>query len=620
MTDPAGALKLIGENDDGGWVHVYEYPGPGETLYVVVALKFNRKETLSVQSRNTNLAVVAEVGSQVRDYYFDGSSSSGSAYIPLSEAVGKVYESNMFGDALQVGGLVLVGRNVYVAGFGGVGFGLVRLGRYLNLLDSSTERVIAGSGILQHGDGVVFGTSEFFAGIESNRLAEIFLAGEGYRPLIQQHVSSLEHSSCTGVMMRLVGEEVRASEVHLDVKESPLAVREKLAARLEQLINQLTSKRIAVGVESREKSRRKRAVWAPVFGVLLLFTLSVSVFLGVRRAERQEALAHINTKVEEARHGLDEARSLKSLNPTRAKELVLSAQSNMLELVNSGVVEPQVLGLKDEIERSLGEIAGVYKVDPERYLDLSLVREGFTVGDLAIFEESVVILDSELYRLATVELGGKRTELLAGKDDLYAAKRVVSYGGRHYVASVDGIREVGDVVVLQVKSEDWDINSALFGAFAGNIYVLDRSNSSIYRYSGTSGGFALGSAWLAPGIEPDLSSVVAWSIDGKVWTLERGGRIKAYDRGVPQRFSAAEIEPDLSGAEAIFTSDSTESLYILDPPNSRVVLVNKSGEYVAQYESDLFQNIDKIVVSEENRLMVFGSGSNLYSAPLKHLN
>jgi hypothetical protein len=113
---------------------------------------------------------------------------------------------------------------------------------------------------------------------------------------------------------------------------------------------------------------------------------------------------------------------------------------------------------------------------------------------------------------------------------------------------------------------------------------------------------------------------VAWSIDGKVWTLERGGRIKAYDRGVPQRFSAAEIEPDLSGAEAIFTSDSTESLYILDPPNSRVVLVNKSGEYVAQYESDLFQNIDKIVVSEENRLMVFGSGSNLYSAPLKHLN
>ncbi|MGD0523400.1 MAG: hypothetical protein ABSA43_02480, partial [Candidatus Microgenomates bacterium] len=154
--------------------------------------------------------------------------------------------------------------------------------------------------------------------------------------------------------------------------------------------------------------------------------------------------------------------------------------------------------------------------------------------------------------------------------------------------------------------------------YAGNIYLLDKAGGTIWRYIGSDTGFAAKQNWLASGVEPDFSNVIAWTIDGNIFALTSSSKILKFSQGTPQDFPIPE-EVSLNGANMIYTNGDLQYFYILNPQEKKIYVLNKNGDYKGDYQSDLLAGANGLVVSEKEKKMIFLSGSKLYSIDIAHL-
>jgi hypothetical protein len=251
-------------------------------------------------------------------------------------------------------------------------------------------------------------------------------------------------------------------------------------------------------------------------------------------------------------------------------------------------------------------------------LDLSLLSSGFTGDTLAFSGGKFYILDKNGRKIVGITLDTKKSEVIAGPDQVEGASSISAYEGRVFILTESGMYEVGDKK-SKVIEKDWD-GEVLPYAYAGNIYVLDKGADTIRRYVGTGESFSRGQVWLAPTIVPDFSKVVSLTIDGTVWVLTSTGKILKFSLGSPQNFVVPTLTPELTNPVFIYSDQSLVGLYVLDPANKRVVVLSKTGDYIAQYFSDNLRDAVSLVVSEETKKLVFLAGSKLYAVELKHLN
>ena len=79
------------------------------------------------------------------------------------------------------------------------------------------------------------------------------------------------------------------------------------------------------------------------------------------------------------------------------------------------------------------------------------------------------------------------------------------------------------------------------------------------------------------------------------------------------------LETPINQAVDIYTNETAQFLYILDPQNSRVVVVDKKGQFKAEYLTGELASARKIVASEADKELIFLTGSKLLSINLEHL-
>ena len=117
----------------------------------------------------------------------------------------------------------------------------------------------------------------------------------------------------------------------------------------------------------------------------------------------------------------------------------------------------------------------------------------------------------------------------------------------------------------------------------------------------------------------DLTDAKQMVINGSIWVLKDDGKIVKLTLGNLQAFGLKNVAPDVDKADAIFVSEETEDFYVLESDGGRVVVVNKDGEYKAQYLSDQIKSVKSIVVSEEEKKLILLTGNKLLSIDLEHL-
>jgi len=151
-----------------------------------------------------------------------------------------------------------------------------------------------------------------------------------------------------------------------------------------------------------------------------------------------------------------------------------------------------------------------------------------------------------------------------------------------------------------------------FSLYDSHLYFLDKKNNSIIKYP-----LITEKKWNKPLIslqakdKPDFT-YQSMAIDGSIWLLTTNNVIEKYYAGQYQKSINLEIFPPVKNLSKIFTNPSLSYLYLLEPAQKRIIILNKNGELIKQYQSEIFDNLLDFTVSNNGQTLWLLNGLKLY--------
>ncbi|MGB6839063.1 MAG: hypothetical protein WBE27_02210, partial [Microgenomates group bacterium] len=573
-------------------------------------------------------------------------STEKTAFNALSDSVEKVINEflDIWGD-VEIAAAVIVDGVIYTACGGGAQAAVFRNGILAKILVSKKEDVVSASGHPKTDDIFLLGTSKVFTAI-SQGVIKAALEGSGLNEAIESLAPAAHAMPDSGnfglvlvkfatrpvILGRPTGDKLPKKDKRLEDRQEPglkypkilsaaasplsLISFQKIKETISSLIKGKAGERkIYVRGREEEFDVQKKKVTVSI-GAILVVLLIVSIGFGIRQKLARDERSRYEDRLKQAQHEYDEAQGLFTLNPERARELFRNAKNLVIQMEEEGVEDPELEELVLLLKENEGQVLGEHTVEPDLYLDLSILTDGFKADKMVASEGRLFVLDKEGKRVVQIELETKRTEVAAGAEDVEEAKDVTAYSDRIFVLSEGGIYEVSDGRKKKVDN-DW-AGDVLVHAYAGNLYVLEKETSKVWRYAGIEDGFGSKQGWLAPSVEPDLTNIFSWAFDGSVWLLSTSGGVFKYTRGNQDSLDFSSVIPQLSRPSAVYTNEELDFVYLLEKERGRIVVAEKDGAYKSQYFSDKIREAKGLVVSEEVGKMIFLVGETLYSIEIRH--
>lgn len=212
--------------------------------------------------------------------------------------------------------------------------------------------------------------------------------------------------------------------------------------------------------------------------------------------------------------------------------------------------------------------------------------------DPAGLELSTVVLPSSIKNIHFIQSGGQE-ESNANLLIFHDSNRITEY-----------IPEKNEFITLNETITVTPDAIQDVSLYKKRLYRLDTSQNQIWRHLRFGDSFQSPSAWLKDG--SDLSDARGLAIDGTVYVLGGEPQLSQYLKGRKTDWRAESIVPDLSGATGITTFEDSPYLYILDPPQLRLIIYDKNGALVQQFISPQFDRlVDMAIVEQEGHTITY---------------
>ncbi len=618
------SAKLTGAPGSAGWAQVYEFD-PSETeklssrgkLYVIIA-------TTQLEQGVDMIASGREILSRINEEYFGNLEAK--PFYALKSAIQKVAdEFTKSWGGVEMAALSLVGDTVYVAAYGGSKVLISREGALATLLESREGIVAAASGYPKEADVILLASQSFFKKVPVG-VVKAALAGstpeegmETLAPIV--HGEDGMGNLCAEILRFESQPKVQTYSGFQTLPTVNKPVKFDIIQKLEVLIGKIGERLpkrtiyIKSAITEEVSPRSKKSTFS--IALILLFLLGASIVFGVKQKRINDLKSRYQGILQESLSQVDQAISLASVSPDRSRELFADAQAKLGQIENMKVKDPAIETLRQKINDGRSSILGEYTISPEMFLDLTLLSSGFKGDKISFSNGQVYILDSSGSRVLGVGVSTKKSRVVAGPGVINSATGLAGYESKVFVLQPEGIYEVGSGNV-KVVEKTWS-GEALISAFAGNMYVVDKSGQAIYRYQGSGSSFGSKQSWLAAGTNVNFSDATQVAIDGAVYVLYPNSKISKFSQGSPQSFRVRGVIPEIGSIDAISAGPDNQYIYLLDRAGKRVVVTDKTGSYKAQYVNDQIGSATNLVVSEQDKKIILLTGDKLYSLEIKHI-
>lgn len=609
-------------------------------LFAVISVYKSDKGSQELERHSTKndvekLFTGREILSKLTELYYD--EQAGSTLRALKVAVRGAQDEFSSFSKVEIAAMSQVGDVAYLVCLNGSSVHIYRNGVLTEILKSRQGLLVSASGHIKDNDVFTLGTESFLKLFSKDSIVQELKKGIANAiDMFTTQIHSGNGVSNLGVLLvefskdeasdnlvntQRIGTQEEKKVKTIEKTTSGLESESfgKVPGKAKKMISglSLSLPRKGLSVQRQEDAQKKQRKKVSLsVGALLILLLVVSMVFGIRQKKEKDFKESYQSKLDSAQHEINEAKDIYTINPSRARELLITAQNKVLGLETEGVVDPSISELKDEIDQVEADILGVYKSDPQLYLDLSLLTSDFSGDLMSTSDGKVFILDKQSEKVVGIQIDSKRTEVVAGPNQIKEPQDIASYADKAFILNDKGVFEVGDNFDKAIEKE-WEGNVLTY-AYAGNFYVLNKNDSTIRRHQGVKSGYSSGSDWLYSGVAVDLKDAKSWVIDGSIWVLTNAGNILKFNFGNLQSFKVKDVFPELVSAKAIYTNEELEFLYILDSENARVVVTDKDGNYKAQYVSDGIRDSRDLTVSEKDKKILLLVGEKLMVIEIRH--
>lgn len=247
--------------------------------------------------------------------------------------------------------------------------------------------------------------------------------------------------------------------------------------------------------------------------------------------------------------------------------------------------------------------------------DMRLAVPDFVATYAAAVGTAVFAVDTQKQTAILIETTTKQVRVKA--DPLFAqTQSVTAHPEKGFFILGQGISNValeGDIQLQQVKEEgDSNKDARVIAAYGPYVYVLNPAKRAVYRYAEQKETYSNPIGWLQDPLGLGYDDVVSIVVDGSVWMSSNKGTIKKFTSGKTESFSLTGCDPEFAHSVFLATSEESSNLYILDPSEKRVVVVDKNGACKRQLVSPALAAAYGISIGQTGEKVVVVSGSLLY--------
>jgi hypothetical protein len=515
---------------------------------------------------------------------------------------------------------VPVGNILYIVLRGNGDVYLKRSSEFARLLSGSGEI----SGEVKIGDTLLLTSAEFSKALHQDELTLVFdhLPPVEVAERLTLLLHEREYGEGSAALILQINDlydvEIPDTRVHV----TPVSDTKKTASSLVRLRRYLSPLYIKSTIR-RARTHPKKAT--AILTIALAAIFGISVLLGVIKQVTRVKNQSVVSAISDAQHALDEGVALAALNPVKGRQRLVSAKQLLDPLRTS--VSPrsqegvQVALLYRQVTDNLTQAMQIYNVKPELFFDAGLMKKDGKISSIG-FEDTIMgIADQVTKTVYAVDVTSKNAQVLGGGATYTGLSYVAIHGTNVYVLTDAGVNQVRltdkETTVNVVKKDpQWGSISSLV-SYGGNLYLLDREKSRIWKYVSTDTGFSETREYLNPDTLPDLGRATSMAIDGSVWIGTADGKIMKFTQGKPDTFVPQGVDPAFGQNLTVYTSDTTANLYVLDGQNKRVVVLAKDGTYIAQYAWQDSIIPTQLAVSEAQKKIYLLASGQLYAITLK---
>ena len=258
------------------------------------------------------------------------------------------------------------------------------------------------------------------------------------------------------------------------------------------------------------------------------------------------------------------------------------------------------LSLKEVIIQKLKEVNKFQQVkDPEVFF--AIPSNYPNTERIFLFQEYLLLFSSKDSKILKVNQQ-KETEEIKIKEkphliQKWQEKIIIFYlPNSIYILDKDKI----DIEELPLPSFPFSFDDLDF--FKENFYFLDKENGEILKYQKKEEGFSLPQVWIK---DKKSKNTVSFSVDGSIWVINNENELFQYYQGRIKQKIKLDIFPEIKTIKKIITAQHFKNLYLLDPKEKRIIILDKEGKIVKQIFSDKFKSpMDFLVLPNEKEVLV----------------
>ncbi len=174
--------------------------------------------------------------------------------------------------------------------------------------------------------------------------------------------------------------------------------------------------------------------------------------------------------------------------------------------------------------------------------------------------------------------------------------------------------QFSETIFLKEPSSDFDFNA--LSSYRSSLYFLETKSNSIIRYPFSQNiNWGNPESWLSSETKT-ASEFKSIAVDGSIWILTKDNTIERFHTGKLQETINIEIFPFVTNLSKIFTSSQLTYLYILEPEQNRIIILDKSGQIIKQYQSEKFNNLLDFSISQDGKTIWLLNSLTLYKINL----
>jgi hypothetical protein len=356
--------------------------------------------------------------------------------------------------------------------------------------------------------------------------------------------------------------------------------------------------------------------------LLFIFILAVGflIFQSQERQKQKEYLVNLQTIQEK----VSQAENLMILQETnsQAKSQALSLLSDAWEKIIlmtklDGAIKTKALTLKEKVDTDLKNLNNLTKID-EPELVFEFDKKIFIPQKIISNEKNLYLFSPYVVNIFSIDQA-KKGQFIQENQKFNEATALLD-DSVLFFSKPETITSLKDEKVeaeFSLKSYYSDFNFTDLTSFKENIYFLDAASGDITRYTvPLADGKDNPEKWFFSRNAQKPVDAKSIAVDGSVWILDKNNNLLRYYAGYLQETITPDVFPAPKSFSKIIIPYGSAYIFILEPAQKRVVILDKTGKIFRQLESEKFDSLLDFTVSQNGQTIWLLNGQKIYKINL----